>query len=395
MLHSDCNNYYASVECIGNEGLRGVPMVVCGDPATRHGIVLSKNDHAKAFGILTGESVHTARRKAPGLTVVNADYPKYVRYAKAARRLYGEYGGEVVPYGLDEAWIDLTGRVGSIEEGAQVADAIRGRMKGDLGLTVSVGVSYNYLFSKMASDMRKPDATSTLRREDLRPVIWGMPAFELLFVGPVTRRKLRAMNILTVGDLARAGKDVMQKKLGKAGLSLWQFANGDDSSFDPRVPVAEPFKSFGNTITTPKDMADPIDVYSMLYVLSSVVAMRLRKHGLLAGCISLNYKHADFTAVVRQCTAPVRTDEAEVIFSRVKALFDGNHEAGRPIRSIGVHVRNLGGRSARQHTLFDGERAASPDLRAMVDGLRAKLGDFNVERSAGGADCGVSVGDVL
>lgn len=376
MLHCDMNNYFASVECVSNEKLKSVPMVVCGDPATRHGVVLSKNDPAKKLGILTGESLYSARAKVPYLAVINADYPKYIEYAKRARNIYACYSDEVIPYGLDEAWINLTSKVGSIAEAKAVADEIRERIKNELKITASIGVSFNYIFSKLASDMKKPDATTVLSRDEYKTVIRNTPAFEMLFVGPATRKKLMKMNILTIGDLADADVRLLQKTLGKNGVNLCHMANGDDSSFDPKVPVDEPFKSFGNTVTTPKDLTDEADILAMLYILSGSVSMRLRKHSLKAKCVKMNIKYSDFTILNRQLTLSTPTHSDEIIFTNVKKLFD-LHYNGTPVRSLGVQVSSLNNSGFGQLSLFEGEDEASADIKELITKLKNRIGEIN------------------
>ena len=350
-LHCDMNNYFASVECIYDKSLKTVPMAVCGDPAIRHGIVLAKNDLAKKYGIMTGESIYSAKQKYPMLKIINANYERYLHYTKLARVLYNEYSDEVVPYGLDEAWIIIN--TNSYETAENTADEIRQRIKSEFNLSASVGVSYNYIFSKLASDMRKPDKTTVLKKEDLKTKIWNTPAFEMLFVGAATRKKLRSMNILTIGDIACADVDRLRKSLGKPGVNLWQYANGDDSSFNPKVPKDDPFKSFGNTITMPKDLSNRTDILSMLNVLSKTVSARLIKHSKKAKCISIFLKYNDFDIVNRQTTITTPTNNKETIYKTVQMLFEKHYINNKPIRSIGVHVSNLSHSKYCQLSLFE------------------------------------------
>lgn len=382
ILHSDMNHYFAAVETIGHPEYANIPMAVCGDPATRHGIILAKNDAAGACGIMTGESVYSAKQKVPGLTLVNADYNKYVRYAKLARALYAEYGVEVIPYGLDEAWIVLKEDVSSYEKAAEIAFEIKERIKSKLKLTTSVGVSYNYIFSKLASDLKKPDAVTVLRKDDLKTVIWNIPAFELLFVGPVTRKKLKNMNILTIGDLAQSDPALLKRRFGKSGIALWQFANGDDSSFDPKVPADMPFKSFGNTITLPKDTASEDDLLLMLYILARAVTSRLIKHSLEARCIGINLKYGDFTAIIRQTTLDRHTADETLIFLNAKLLFEKNYVKDSPVRSIGIHLNDLQDNRFGQLSLLSEEESVPPDIKAVIAELKERLGNFELNTSA-------------
>jgi DNA polymerase-4 len=378
LLHSDLNNFYASVECLYNENLRRVPMAVVGDPAMRHGIILAKNDIAKKAGVITGESIFSAKKKVGNLVTLTADYPKYVDFAKRTRRIYHEYSDDVTPFGLDEAWVDLTGRAANIGEGQILADELRARIRAELGLTASIGVSYNYIFSKLASDMKKPDATTVLTQDDMKPVIWKLPAFELLYVGASTRRKLAGMGILTIGDLAEFNPKLLKRALGKNGETLWYFANGDDRGFDPKTPENDPYKSMGNTVTMPYDLTLELDILTMIYVLSKTVSARLRNHKLKAACISILLKYNDFTAMTRQLTVSLPTDKEQDIYRSAKSLFASNF-SGNPLRSVGVHVSRLASNKFEQLTLFDGDDEID-EINAIENNLKSKLKEMKVDK---------------
>lgn len=318
------NNYFASVEMINHPEYKNIPMAVCGDPATRHGIILAKNYPAKALGILTGESVYSAREKVPELKLIAADYEKYIKYAAAARRIYSDYSCDVVPYGMDEAWLRFPAHDADSLEGYKkaykTAYIIKERIKRELRLTASVGVSYNYVFSKLASDMKKPDAVTVLQKSQLRSIIWNIPAYEMLFVGPATRKKLCGHNILTIGDIAGSDPVVLSKLLGKTGYNLWQFANGDDSAFNPKVSEDEPYKSIGNTITLPKDAESAEDIYALMYSISKAASVRLRKHKIKSRCVGIKIKYADFSTLNRQVSLQNYTDDPNHLLSRQNAF---------------------------------------------------------------------------
>lgn len=353
VLHSDMNNYFASVECIDRPELKNVPMAVCGDPALRHGIVLAKNEFAKKFGIVTGESSADAKRKCHGLVIVKPDYNKYLKYAKLARDIYRRYSNRIFPYGLDEAWIDLSENCQDCESGKKIADEIRMSIKSELGLTASVGVSFNYVFSKLGSDLKKPDATSVVDFMDYKNTVWNMPAFNLLFVGAATRKALLKIGILTIGDIAKADPKLLQKKLGKKGTMLYEFANGNDSSFDPCSSAEEDIKSLGNTITPPKDICNDDDSAAFLYLLSQSVARRLKKHSFKTNCVSIVIRRSDFTFITRQRSFACPTDDENAIFIYAYSLFENNHDWSINIRSIGVKADKLSNPLYEQMALFD------------------------------------------
>ena len=249
ILHSDMNNFYASVECLHRPEIRGLPVVVGGDEEARHGIVLAKNYIAKAAGIKTGETLWQAREKCSGLITLPPNYPLYLRYAKYAWEIYGNYTDRVQPFGLDEAWLDVTG-----DDGVSVADDIRRRITRELGVTASVGVSYNKIFAKLGSDLKKPDATSVIDRDNYKAVAWPLPVEDLLYVGHATKRKLKLMGVTTIGKLAQTSEPTLRSRFGKIGSVLYDFANGLDESPVKYSYEICPVGSVGNSITTARDL---------------------------------------------------------------------------------------------------------------------------------------------
>ena len=230
ILHADLNNFYASVECLHQPELRERPVVVGGDEAARHGIVLAKNYPAKALGIKTGETIWQIRQKWPQVVVVPADFALYQRFSRLVKRIFADYSDQVESFGIDECWLDVTGSLHGERTGADIADELRRRIRDELGLTASVGVSWNKIFAKLASDLHKPDATTVIDRDNYQAVVWPLPVEELLYVGRATRRKLYDRSIRTIGDLAQAEPELLRLALGKWGELLRDFANGRDAS---------------------------------------------------------------------------------------------------------------------------------------------------------------------
>ena len=249
ILHVDLNNFYASVECLYHPELRGKPVAVAGDVAERRGIILAKNMQAKAAGVKTGEAIWQAQQKCPGLVCVPPDYKKYLRFSRLARQIYSDFTDRIESFGIDECWLDLTNSTQLFGSGAEVADTIRRRLREELGITGSVGVSFNKIFAKLGSDMKKPDATTIITPENFLDVVWPLPVEELLYVGRSTKTKLNNRAIFTIGDLARRDVKLLKLSLGVWGETLHDFANGLD-----QAPVAlageESFvKSVGNSTT--------------------------------------------------------------------------------------------------------------------------------------------------
>ena len=280
ILHSDLNNFYASVECRRRPELAGKPVIVCGSKEDRHGIVLAKNMLAKSCGVRTGDVIWEAKRKCPGVVEIPADFPEYLRFSKKVRRIYERYTDRVEAFGIDECWLDVTESLSLFGSGREIAEEIRNSVKSELGVTVSVGVSYNKIFAKLASDLKKPDAVTVISAENYREVVWSLPAEELLYVGKATKRKLNGVGIYTIGDIARAEESFLLRRLGKWGSYLWRFANGLDDTEVVRVGEEENVKSIGNSLTNYRDLENEEEVFTLIWLLADSVAMRLRESGL-------------------------------------------------------------------------------------------------------------------
>ena len=295
ILHVDMNNFFASVECADRPELWTKPVAVAGDVQARHGIILAKNQVAKGFGVQTGESIAEARSKCPSLVLLPPHMDRYKQISDKARGIYARYTDRVESFGIDECWLDVTGngRLWGKDYGKVIAEEIRQRIKTELGVTVSVGVSFNKIFAKMGSDYKKPDAVTVITRENFRELLWGLPVGELIFVGRSTAKKLWYMQIRTVGDLARADPALLEGTLGKQGLTAWQFANGMDGSPVLHDGQEYPIKSIGNSTTTPVDMVTRRDAEIVLAQLCQSVATRLRTVDMRCTTVKLALRTTD------------------------------------------------------------------------------------------------------
>lgn len=261
ILHCDMNNFYASVECMLDPTLKKYPVAVCGSVEERHGIVLAKNYAAKAFGVATGDAVWQAKQKCKDLVIVPPHYEEYIKYSKLARSVYSRFTDQVEPYGMDECWLDISGTEKLYGSPERVANEIKEIIKFELGLTISVGVSFNKIFAKLGSDMKKPDAITVIEKDTFRDKIWGLPAADLLGVGRATQRVLDSYCIRTIGDLANTNPDFLKRRLGKNGIALWQYANGNDHSLVHNADFVSPIKSVGHGITTVADLEENEQVW--------------------------------------------------------------------------------------------------------------------------------------
>jgi len=374
------NNYFATVEEKDNPALRNVPFAVCGDPEMRHNIVMSKNSLAKKAGVITGLSYRQAKEICPGLGFVKANMPRYLEEAKVARITYLKYTDTIIPYGMDESWIDLTETGVTMDQGRQIADLIRLEVMYSQGLSASVGVSNNLIFSKLGSDYKKPNATTVITKENYRQLAWPLPASDLLFVGQKRKKLLENIGINTIGDIAQADPDALNRLLGKVGYDIWCFANGDDKSFHPEN---DKIGSIGNTITPPEDIHSNEDASAIIYLIVNSICARLRKHQMKVCCISISMKDNQFNTLIRQCSISYPTDNVNFIFNQAFALFLQHYAWVHPLRSVGVRVSNLITREYEQLSLFEADECeicVNIDERVKV--LTSRLGQMNVEKSA-------------
>ena len=389
ILHCDANAFYASVECLYTPSIRHSPVAVCGSVEERHGIVLTKNQIAKQFGVQTGEAIWQARQKCPDLICVPPDYALYIRFSRRMRRLYEEYSDRVESFGLDEAWIDLSNPGLTIRDGERIAHEIRLRVKRELGITVSVGVSFNKIFAKLGSDMKKPDAVTVIPPDSFRDVVWPLPVGDLLFVGPATRRKLADMNVRTIGDLARFDAECLRGRLGKPGLVLKAYAAGLDRSPVMPADARMAIQSVGNSATPPHDLQTPADARCLCYLLAESVAARLRQEGLRARCVSLSVRSAELVTRSCQQTLPRATNLTGEIAQAAVQLFDGRFAGGFPYRSAGLSCSALTPDDAPVQLDFLGDEARrikTERLESAIDGLRRRFGHQIVRRAVVLAD---------
>ena len=323
VLHVDCNKFYASVECLHRPELRDKPVAVGGSTESRHGIILTKNEIASRYGLVAGEPLWQARQKCPQLVVVPPNFPLYMRFSKMARRIYEDYSDYIEPFGLDENWLDVTG---DDRTGEQIAQEIRRRVKAELGITVSVGVSFNKIFAKLGSDYKKPDAVTVISRENYHRVVWPLPCSDLLCVGPATTRKLNAYGVYTIGELAAARSDFLQGLLGKNGLMLRAFARGEDTSPVQHMDAKAAVKSVGNSTTTPRDLVDDTDVKVVFTVLAESVARRMREQGLQGRTVCISLRDKNLQTFTRRHKLAAATDVSTEILQAAALLHDMTKE---------------------------------------------------------------------
>lgn len=384
ILHCDLNNFYASVECAQNESLRQVPMAVCGREDERHGIVLAKNELAKQFDICTGEPVWQARRKCPELVIVPPHPREYLRYSKMVQEIYSRYTDLVQPFGIDECWLDVTGSQRLFGGGEEIAYQIKDTVKKETGLCISVGVSFNKIFAKLGSDLKKPDAVTVISREDFRQKIWGLPAADLLGVGHHTDKRLQSVGISCIGDIAAADCSYMKRLLGKNGELLWLYARGEDRSPVTPVGYEPPIKSIGRSTTCTANLENMEEVKKVVLALSEEVCRELRRHQCKASVVTAHVK--DTSLQVWEYSGHFFTPERTVAeFSKTATrLIEEHYRWNRDIRAVGVRACKL------TDDIFCGQTCLGQDpyaqekierLEKSIDHVREKYGKKSVMRA--------------
>ena len=384
ILHSDLNSFYASVECLYNPKIRQLPVAVAGDPQARHGIILTKNQIAKKYGVKTGEAIWQAKQKCPQLVLVKPNYQRYLRYSHLAQEIYRSYTDRIEPFGIDECWLDLSGCPNSEDGGLRIAHAIRRRIKTELGLTVSVGVSYNKIFAKLGSDYRKPDAVTLIGKPQRESIVWPQPVENLLYVGPATKRKLQRYGIFTIGQLAQVKPDFLEEIFGKTGRQLWIFANGYDVTPVASAATKLSMKSISNSTTTVRNLTCDEEVHGILTMLLESVAARMREQGVHGSTIAVSIRSSDLQSVERQKKLLSPTCVSSVISGTAMELFRENYRWEKPIRSLGVRVSDFDEDFVRQMDLFQKaqQQENQEKIERVVDGLRKRFGVFSIQRAS-------------
>lgn len=335
------NNFYASVECMFDSVLKNYPVAVCDSVEERHGIVLAKNYAAKAFGIKTGDAVWQAKQKCRNLVVVPPHFEEYIKYSKLARNVYQRYTDQVESYGIDECWLDISGTDYTFGSPEKVANDIRETIKFELGLTISVGVSFNKIFAKLGSDMKKPDAVTVIPKDTFRDKIWGLPAADLLSVGRATLRVLDSYCIKTIGDLAKTDLDFLNRRLGKNGIALWQYANGNDRSRVMNADFVSLVKSVGHGITTIEDLENDEQVWPVFLELTQDIGHKLRVHKKCADGVAIHIWDNTLFSKQWQTALDMPTQSPMLIAKAAFALFEKRYDWKSQIRSVTIQAINL------------------------------------------------------
>ena len=377
ILHIDLNCFYASVEMMLDPDLQGKPVAVCGSTEDRHGIILAKSYPAKYMGVKTGMVNWEAKQLCPDLILVPPQYDQYMKFSKLTRAIYERFTDYVEPYGMDECWLDITDSAYYGKDGMKTAKIIKQTVKDELGLTVSVGVSFNKIFAKLGSDMKKPDAITAIGRDDFKNRVWPLPASDLLYVGRSTTRKLAYYGINTIGDIALSDPSLLKRILGINGIALWRFASGMDRSRVMPKGTVIPIKSVGHGITCNADLNDEAEVWKVMLELSQDIGHRLRINGLEAMGVQIAIRSNDLGGRQYQEKFSTATMSPMIIARRSFELFKSNYEWERPVRAVslrGIYLVPKG--TPRQTDMFTKEELIDRQNRIddAVEQIREKFG---------------------
>lgn len=381
ILHCDLNCFYASVELLSRPDLRDVPTAVCGDPSSRHGIILAKNEPAKKCGVQTAETIWQAKKKCPDLVLLPPHHDLYRAYSQKVNAIYDEYTDLVEPFGIDESWLDVTHTVHLFGgDPKSLADVLRTRMKQELGLTLSVGVSFNKVFAKLGSDYKKPDATTVISRENWQKIVWPLPVGDLLYVGGAAQKLLKQYGVETIGQLAACDPGMLETLMGKLGFQLYEYANGLSQEPVRSRYDAEPVKSMGNGTTFPKNLTTRAEVQTGVAMLADSVAMRLRRCGLYASGIQVTIRDPEFRDRSRQRQLAAPTHLIRDLTDNAMALVGELWKPPSPIRALTVTAIHLvqDDQAYEQVDLFTAaaapKREKQEKLEAAMDRIRGKYG---------------------
>ena len=383
ILHSDINCCYAAIEHLHHPELAGKPLAVGGDPEARHGIVLTVDYLAKKHGVKTGMALWQAKQLCPEINFISPRMDLYLRFSKMAHEIYGEYTDLQEAYGIDESWLDVTDSVSIKGDGYKIAQEISNRMKSELGITVSIGVSFNKIYAKLGSDYKKPDAITTMYRDEFQRKAWVLPASDLLYVGRSTSAKLQKLGIRTIGDLARTDERILHSQFGKMGDILWAFANGYDDSPVKYEDAHAPIKSIGNSTTTPRDLVNEQDVKIVLTILAESVAARLRENGFKCRVVEISVRDNELFSFTRQRKLDHATNVTREIAEEAFRLFQENYNWQKPIRSVGVRGADLVNDNYwEQIDLFSSVEFREKQMKVdtAVDDIRRRFGFYSVQR---------------
>ena len=388
ILHCDCNSFFASVELLDHPDLVNVPVAIGGNSENRKGIILAKNEPAKKYGVVTAETIWAAKKKCPDLVILKPNHEKYTYYSKKVNDIYARYTDLIEPFGIDESWLDVTGSTMIFGNGKEIADRIRKEVREELGLTISVGVSFNKIFAKLGSDYKKPDATTVISRDNFKTILFPLKASDMLFVGKKMAAELSKYGIVTIEDIAHSKEGMLENIFGKSGDMVRRYANGEDESPVASMYEKEEVKSVGNGMTFKKDISNIEEAELGIIALADTVAYRLRKKNLKCTTVQVNIKDTNFKVMSRQRQTKnptyIAKEIAEIATLLVKENWDFNKKRIRLISITGTKLVQVGSYD-RQLSLFEEnnlDNEKQEEIEKTIDSIKNKYGKKIIKNMA-------------
>lgn len=374
ILHSDVNNFFASVECASKQELFNKPVAVAGNPKKRTGVILAKNELAKKYGVKTGQVIWEAKNLCPELVVLQPHYDLYQEISEKLHELYLCYTDFVEPLGLDECWLDVTDSLNYLgKNGEQLADEIRKKVQEQFGFTVSIGVSFSKIFAKLGSDLKKPNATTIIPHSSFKQQTYNLPLGSIIGIGHRLEKKFKNMNITTIGEFVTLPDDYLKDIMGITGVHLKESLLGERFESVCNYYKLPPPKSIGNGTTTLKDITSREEIISVIAFLAEKVSARLVKHGLFANTIGISvktYKMERF-GKSRKISS---THDIKKLASEGLKLLDSFWKYSIPIRSIRLRTSDFCPDNAKQLSMFENES----DLSASINKINEKYGAISL-----------------
>lgn len=382
ILHIDLNSFYASVECLLDESLAGKSVAVSGSVSERHGVILAKNQKAKEQGIKTGMTVYEAKKLVPDIVICETHFDQYIKYSRAVKSIFYEYTDYVESFGIDEAWLDVTNCRKFGGDAVKIAEEIRNRVKTEIGLTVSIGVSFNKIFAKLGSDIKKPDAVTVITENNYKNIVYKLPVEDLLYVGRATKRKLNNLTIKTIGDLAVFDEKILVKHLGKWGSILKSYASGLDNSPVKKYNEKDEYKSIGNSLTFYRDLDSNLDVETLLLLLSESVCSRMSDYGYkYARTVSIVITDNLLSSTIRMAKLNPPTDIATEVASKAMELFKKNFDWSRKVRGLGISLSDFTNEEQLSFETNLQDKQKKETLEKTVESLRKRFGRNAINRA--------------
>ena len=373
ILHSDVNNFFASVEISQNPQLKSLPVAVSGNPLKRNGVILAKNYIAKEKGVKTGQTIGEALAFCPNLVCLPPHYPVYEEISEKLHQLYLTYSNFVEPLGLDECWIDVTESEKYLgKTGKEIADEIRQKVKNQFGFTVSVGVSFNKIYAKLGSDLKKPDATTVVSYENFKQIAFPLPIESVIGFGWRLCKKFNSIGVKTISDFVNLDDGFINHIMGITGLKLKQELLGQSNEKVCDYYLLPPPKSIGNGTTTIYDISRRDEIEKVVVMLCEKVCLRMKKHGVYSHTLTVTIKDKNLK-IKRKSKKIEQSNNIKFISNEAMKIVDEIWDYRIPVRAIRVRASSLTTNKIKQLSIFDEKEK---NLTVLISEIKEKYGNI-------------------